>query len=319
MKKKRLLDVKSSLLKFGMVSSLLALFQVGFGQCPTPTALSSAATCGQSATLTASGSTGLYRWYNQPSGGSVLGTGATYTTPAMYAQGTYYVEAVNSYNNPNCVSPRAALLVGVNPLAMPAVTGDTTTCGGSATLSASGSTGLFRWFAGPVGGAVLATGANYTPSSTLQSTTYYVEATNNLNPFASVTFNYTGGQQSWTVPAGVFSITVDMEGAEGSRNTNYNNRGGFGGKAVATVAVTPGQTIYIYVGGWPGNSQSSGGYNGGGNQFYSTSYACSGGGATDIRIGGTGTNNRVLVANRNICSYLYGSHMYRRRIRGESN
>ena len=296
MKKKRLLDVKNTLLKFGMVSSFLALFQVGFGQCPTPSALSSAATCGQSATLSASGSTGLYRWYSQPSGGSVLGTGATYTTPAMYAQGTYYVEAVNSYNNPNCVSPRAALIVGVNPLAMPSTTGDTTTCGGSATLSASGSTGLFRWFAGPVGGAVLATGANFIPASTLQSTTYYVEATNNLNPSASVTFNYTGGQQSWTVPAGVFSITVDMEGAEGSRNTNYNNRGGFGGKAVATVAVTPGQTIYIYVGGWPGNAQSNGGYNGGGNQYYSTSMANSGGGATDIRIGGTGTNNRVLVA-----------------------
>ncbi|MBM3170560.1 MAG: hypothetical protein FJZ75_02990, partial [Bacteroidetes bacterium] len=61
------------LLGFGLVSGLSA-------QCPTPAALSSAATCGQAATLTASGSTGLYRWYNQPSGGSVLGTGASFTT-----------------------------------------------------------------------------------------------------------------------------------------------------------------------------------------------------------------------------------------------
>ncbi|MBM3171148.1 MAG: hypothetical protein FJZ75_06005, partial [Bacteroidetes bacterium] len=63
--------------------SLLAALMVGtiaMAQCPTPSALSSAATCGQAATLTASGSTGLYRWYNQPSGGSVLGTGASFTT-----------------------------------------------------------------------------------------------------------------------------------------------------------------------------------------------------------------------------------------------
>ncbi|MFZ4060966.1 MAG: immunoglobulin domain-containing protein, partial [Bacteroidia bacterium] len=80
------------------------LLTVGvWAQCPTPSALSSAATCGQAATLTASGSTGLYRWYSQPSGGSVLGTGGSYTTPAMFAQGTFYVEAVNSYNNPNCI------------------------------------------------------------------------------------------------------------------------------------------------------------------------------------------------------------------------
>ena len=270
------------LLGFGLIGSLSA-------QCPTPAALSSAATCGQSATLTASGSTGLYRWYSQPSGGSVLGTGGSYTTPAMFAQGTYYVEAVNSYNNPNCISPRAALVVTVNPLAMPTGTGATVTCGGAATLTASGSTGLFRWFAAPTGGSVLGTGASFTPPSTLQTTTYYVEATNNLNPSASVAFNYTGGQQNWTVPAGVFSLQVNMEGAEGSRNTNYNNRGGFGGRVVANLAVTPGQTLAIFVGGWPGNAQSSGGYNGGGNQFWGTSWACSGVAVLPVPMAHTGS------------------------------
>ena len=273
------------------------LFTLGaWAQCPIPSALSSAATCGQGATLTASGSTGLYRWYSQPSGGSVLGTGATYTTPAMFTQATYYVEAVNSYNNPNCVSPRAALFVPVNPIAMPAIVGDSVSCGGSASLTASGSTGLFRWYSAPTGGAVLATGGTFIPPSTLQSTTYYVEATTNLTPTSTVAFNYTGGQQSWTVPAGVFSLTVEMEGAEGSRNTNYNNRGGYGGKVVADVAVTPGQTVFIYVGGWPGNGNTGGGYNGGGNHNGSWSYGAGGGGGTDIRIGGTGLNNRILVA-----------------------
>ena len=30
------------------------------------------------------------------------------------------------------------------------------------------------------------------------------------------TFNYTGGSQSWTVPSGVTSVTVDMAGAGSS-------------------------------------------------------------------------------------------------------
>jgi|GEM_PF-614037 len=283
---------------FNHVSLFAALIfgTVAVAQCPTPSALSSAATCGQAATLTASGSTGLYRWYNQPSGGSVLGTGASFTTPAMYSQGTYYVEAVNSYNNPNCVSPRAALVVTVNPLASPVGTGTTVTCGSSATLSASGSTGLFRWFSVPTGGTVLGTGANFSPPSTLQTTTYYVEATNNLNPSATVTFNYTGGQQNWTVPAGVFSLSVTMEGAEGSRTTNYGNRGGYGGRVVANLAVTPGQTLAIFVGGWPGDNNTNGGYNGGNYTQSCCGYGYGGGGATDIRIGGTSYGNRVLVA-----------------------
>ncbi len=47
---------------------------------------------GEQATLTASGA-GTLRWYNAMTGGSILGTGATYTTPALYTNTTYYVES----------------------------------------------------------------------------------------------------------------------------------------------------------------------------------------------------------------------------------
>ena len=42
----------------------------------------------------------------------------------------------------------------------------------------------------------------------------------------TVTFNYTGAAQTWTVPAGVTSITVDAYGAKG--RTSGANVGGLG-------------------------------------------------------------------------------------------
>ncbi len=80
----------------------------------------------------------------------------------------------------------------------------------------------------------------------------------------SQTFNYTGSAQQWTVPAGVTSIVVDCFGASGS--DAYQCTGGKGGKASATVPVSPGDTVHVYVGG-KGiqiNSSATGGWNGGG-------------------------------------------------------
>ena len=101
------------------------------------------------------------------------------------------------------------------------------------------------------------------------------------------TFNYTGGVQTWTVPAGVTSASFDIYGASGGESS-YGG-GGKGGRALSDLTLTPGSTVYIVVGGagaWPGA-----GYNGGG---YGVRFG--GGGATDIRIGGLSLNNRVLVA-----------------------
>jgi hypothetical protein len=97
------------------------------------------------------------------------------------------------------------------------------------------------------------------------------------------TFNYTGNVQTFTVPACVSQITVDLRGAAGGAGAY--GAGGLGGRLYAVYPVTPGQVLNIYVGGTP--------YNGGGS---STTYGGAGGGASDIRIGGTALANRVLVA-----------------------
>ncbi|WKZ75418.1 MAG: HYR domain-containing protein [Vicingaceae bacterium] len=105
-----------------------------------------------------------------------------------------------------------------------------------------------------------------------------------VNPCGSgtQTFNYTGSAQTFTVPAGVTKITIEAWGAQGQ-----GGNGGLGGYVKGDLVVTPGQTLNIYVGGQDG-------YNGGGLGHAATPR--NGGGASDVRVGGTTLNDRVIVA-----------------------
>lgn len=49
----------------------------------------------------------VYNWYTFPSGGSIAGTGSTYTTPAITDISTWYAEAVNG----GCISNRSSVTV----------------------------------------------------------------------------------------------------------------------------------------------------------------------------------------------------------------
>jgi len=114
----------------------------------------------------------------------------------------------------------------------------------------------------------------------------------------TVIFNYTGGQQTWVVPAGVTSVSVDARGASGGVGAGWGGSpggGGYGGRTQATITVTPGETLYIYVGGLGGTPTA--GYNGGGAgwDIYCGSGG-GGGGASDVRKGGLVLGNRVIVA-----------------------
>lgn len=117
----------------------------------------------------------------------------------------------------------------------------------------------------------------------------------------SATYNFTGGNQTFTVPTFVTSVQFDAQGAAGGTN-NYasSHDPGEGGRITGNLNVTPGQMLNIVVGGTGGNGSlfgATGGFNGGGNSFFFI-YASGGGGggASDIRIGGTALANRVVVA-----------------------
>jgi len=107
-------------------------------------------------------------------------------------------------------------------------------------------------------------------------------------------FGYTGGIQSYTVPPGVTSLTVEAWGAQGG--FTYNDQGGHGAYVKSSIPVTPGETLYIFVGG-NGDSFSTPGWNGGGHGAdASGGTGGSGGGATDIRRAPYGLADRLVVA-----------------------
>ena len=108
----------------------------------------------------------------------------------------------------------------------------------------------------------------------------------NTQSFAAI-----GRQQSFVVPAGVTSLFVDMRGAQGAGGVQTPCYGGKGAQVQGTIAVTPGETIDVYVGGQ--NGFNGGGNPGTGNRFGG---AGNGGGASDIRRGGIALGNRVMVA-----------------------
>jgi len=127
-----------------------------------------------------------------------------------------------------------------------------------------------------------------------------------------VTFNFTGGEQTWTVPAGITSIDVDARGAQGATggsaciSTSTSHKGG---RVQTTFTVTPGEILSIWVGGrplscpgpgfcnLPSEGTTVGGFNGGGSG--GTGISCigrGGGGASDVRQGGNSISDRVVVA-----------------------
>ncbi len=95
------------------------------------------------------------------------------------------------------------------------------------------------------------------------------------------TFNYTGGQQTISLPAGTYGI--EMWGANGG-NSN-NSRAGIGGYSKGNLNLSATTTLYIVAGGSPVYTGISGlqpgGYNGGGSG-YANATGRAGGGATHI-------------------------------------
>lgn len=126
----------------------------------------------------------------------------------------------------------------------------------------------------------------------------YSSPTTNAQTSTTQTFTYTGGLQTFTVPSGVTSVGIQAWGAQGRMNSGGNVSGRNGGYATGNLAVTPGNTLYIYVGGGGGTS-TSGGYNGGGNagnQVCAGARGGGGGGATDVRLNSTSIAARRIVA-----------------------
>lgn len=83
--------------------------------------------------------------------------------------------------------------------------------------------------------------------------------TNPCGAPTTVTYNYSGTIDTWTVPAGVTSIHIQAKGAQGGYNTNSGIMSGLGADMSGDFTVTPGQQLKILVGQQPSASSGNGG------------------------------------------------------------
>jgi hypothetical protein len=107
-------------------------------------------------------------------------------------------------------------------------------------------------------------------------------------------FAYTGGEQMFVVPTGVYQVQVLAIGGQGGESNGP--AGGESAEVKGPVDVTPGQTLYVEVGGnGQTGTEGAGGFNGG------AAGGGGGGGASDIRTVPRSTSltvedTRLLVA-----------------------
>lgn len=114
------------------------------------------------------------------------------------------------------------------------------------------------------------------------------------------TFSFTRGEQAYTVPPGLSAVTIVATGAPGG-GPSSGLRAGRGAVVSAIVPITPGEVLYVEVGGIGGHP--AGGFNGGGAGGTNTDVRLSefgGGGASDVRLVTSSVagslDSRVLVA-----------------------
>ena len=101
--------------------------------------------------------------------------------------------------------------------------------------------------------------------------------------FVEKTFNYLGAEQTFTVPDGVTSLSVDAYGARGGSISSYS--GGRGGRVETNLTVTSGETLYFRVGQYVGqriHRTDTFGGGGSGPRSYWGGTGTAGGGATHI-------------------------------------
>ncbi len=256
---------------------------------------------GSNCTITATANTG-YTFVRWEKGGSQVSTSSTYTFTvtetatytAVFALPTVTVTQQNTNPLPQCGIANATLVASVS--------------GGSVPSGYA-----YYWYSNSACTAEITSGVSGTNNNTLtcpatDGATVYCRLEKRVagTSTPSQTFSFVspnGGVQTYTVPEGATSLTLEVWGAQGgSYYSSYT--GGLGGYSKGTLnSPTAGSTLYVVVGQQPAantttpteyNSSAtiSGGYNGGGStivHYYSNSdskYGWSlpqgGGGATHI-------------------------------------
>ncbi|MFH6998491.1 beta strand repeat-containing protein, partial [Flavobacterium sp. FlaQc-57] len=128
---------------------------------------------------------GTINWYTSPSGGTAIGSGNSFDPVGVLNSGvvnrtaptsvTFYAECSS---NPGC---RTATNFVIKAIPTITNTAPASRCdAGSLILGATASSGTINWYAAATGGPSLATGPSFTTPSLSATTSYFVDATDNL-------------------------------------------------------------------------------------------------------------------------------------------
>lgn len=116
---------------------------------PTISSFINGSRCGNgTVNLSATPSVGAtIRWYNAPTGGTLLASGNSFTTPSLSTTATYYAEAVIG----GCVQPsRTPINATINTAVVAAITTDYCAVPGNVVLTANAGMVLYKWSNGGI-------------------------------------------------------------------------------------------------------------------------------------------------------------------------
>jgi gliding motility-associated-like protein len=149
---------------------------------PDQPGVTDASICGNG-TLTLNSSIGANgtgnRWYDQATGGALLDTTVSYTTPYLTASMTYWVTTINRHTG--CQSPRSPIVANIHLVPGSPNAADITQCGPDSLLliSTPGANGTVdRWYDSLTGGSMLHQGNNYQTNYLTSTKRYYVSSFN---------------------------------------------------------------------------------------------------------------------------------------------
>lgn len=120
------------------------------------------------------------RWFTASTGGTLLHTGTTYTTPTVTETKTYYAQSYNSTTGCFAATRTPVTVSIADPPFLPSGIADEVIYGsGSITIPASPLGGdQVKWYADTTGGTAFHTGSSYTTSTLSEPTAYYLSTFN---------------------------------------------------------------------------------------------------------------------------------------------
>ncbi|RYY28118.1 MAG: gliding motility-associated C-terminal domain-containing protein, partial [Sphingobacteriaceae bacterium] len=216
-----------------------------------------------------------YDWFDAASGGNLLYTGTTFTTPNLTQSATYYVQSKRTSSG--CENPsRVAAVVSVTPTPPVAVLtqNNLTVCAGESVNLSVNNAGnyLVKWFDAATNGNLLFTGNNYQTAALQNSTHFYAELVNgncagSARADAAITVNPRPAMPQFTND----NVTVCSGSAASLSISNPENQVSYewftaatGGNAVftginfTTPAITQNTAYYVQAKSTTGNCLNNG-------------------------------------------------------------